>query len=102
MLDTLGSFVPRAPETPPNPASLVAILMTGRLGPTWDRYVPALRDWQRFAAANGITAIPAKPAEFLRFLAMRAEGDAGSAADEVAHLRHRRGEPASGSSLSVG
>ena len=57
----------------------MAILVAGCAGPTWDRYVPALRDWPQFAAANGFTALPAEPAEFHHFLATRAEADTGSA-----------------------
>ena len=87
VLDTLGELVPRAPGgappppplPPASPASLVATLLAGRACPTWYYYVPALRDWQRSAAANGCAAIPAKSAELLRFLATRTEAYAGSA-----------------------
>ena len=58
-------------------AWLVANLVAGRAGPKWDRYVPDFRDWQEFASALGFVVMPAKPAEFLRFLATRAESDAG-------------------------
>ena len=57
----------------------MAILVAGRAGPRWDSYVPALRDRPQFAAANGFTALPAKPAEFHHFLATRAEADTGGA-----------------------
>ena len=70
-------MIPREPGQEPLPPQLVAILVAGRAGPTWDRYVPAFRDWQQFATALGFIVLPAKPAEFLRFLAARAESDAG-------------------------
>ena len=73
----LGALIPREPGQEPLPPQLVAILVAGRAGPTWDRYVPAFRDWQQFATALGFVVLPAKPAEFLRFLATRAESDAG-------------------------
>ena len=79
VLDTLAALVPRAPEAPSPNASLVAILVVGRAGHTWDSDVPAFRDWQQFAATNGFTALQAKPAEFLHFFATRAEGGVGSA-----------------------
>ena len=72
--DVGGAVVTRAAGAPPlPPSSLVAILVAGRAGPTWDRSVQALQNWQQFAAP------PAKPAEFLHFLATRVEVDAGSA-----------------------
>ena len=77
MLEVLGAVIPREPGQEPAPSQLVAILVAGRAGPTWDRYVPAFRDWQQFASALGFVVLPAKPADFLRFLATRAESDAG-------------------------
>ena len=77
MLEVLGAVIPREPGQEPAPSQLVAILVAGRAGPTWDRYVPAFRDWQQFASALGFVVLPAKPADFLRLLATRAESDAG-------------------------
>ena len=65
---------------PPPPASLVVNLAAGHAGPTWDCYVPAQRDWQQYAVANGLgfAALPAKPGEFLHVLATRAEDTGGT------------------------
>ena len=52
----------RIAESPP-PPQLVAFLVAGRTGLTRACFVPALRDWQASAAANGFAAVPAKPGE---------------------------------------
>ena len=63
-LDVFGALIPRVlgTELPPQPP--VVILVAGRAGPTWDRYVPpaAFRDWQEFASTLGFVVMPAKPA----------------------------------------
>ena len=58
VVDMLGVLVPRVPEAPPPPASLVAILVAGHV-PYVGPLVSALRDWQQFATPG--QAGPARP-----------------------------------------
>ena len=51
--------------------------------PTSNPYVPALRNLQQVAAANGSTAIPVMQAEFFCFLETQAEKGPGSAQTKV-------------------
>ena len=57
VVDMLGVLVPRAPESPPPPASLVAILVAGH-GPYVGPLVQALRDWKQFATPGQAGRIP--------------------------------------------
>ena len=59
------------------PASLVAILVAGRAGPTWDSCALALRDWQQFVMRRAERA-HRDPGQAGHFLATRAKSDAGS------------------------
>ena len=56
----------------------VATLAAFKAPVTWNRYLPTLRGWERYAAGMNTPFLPADPGHFANFLADAAKKDAGS------------------------
>ena len=71
-----------------SPPEVLAALSESRSGPTWDRYVGAIRPWfaQAAAATPPYAALPADPSRFAEWLVTSGQAERGSSQTKIRYI----------------